>query len=92
MSWDPKSGRSPLGLPLPEKTGRQGIPSMDDLARELGGVRDSRGGVEHLCPDCGFATGTIVVQVCRTCGGSGRIPDEQMVRMFGPSGERAVPS
>lgn len=83
---------SPLGLPLPERTGRQGVPTLDELAAEAGTSR-GRSDVDHLCPDCGgdLAAGRILVEVCKTCGGTGRISDTRMAVLFGPHGERVRP-
>lgn len=90
-SWDPRSGRSPLGLPLPETVGRQHMPEMSEIAAEQRVTRD-RGGeeVEHLCPNCsGTESGLIIIQTCGMCGGRGRLTDDRFTRIFG-SGGRAV--
>ena len=52
-SWNPASGKSPLGLPLPDRVGRQHIPEMSEVAGEQSTTRASRGGddVRHVCPD-----------------------------------------
>ena len=84
-SWTPASGRSPLGLPLPEKTGRQHIPELSEVAAEQGTTRAPRGGddVRHVCPDCGGHLALIVNPSCRRCGGRGWLTPEEMTRMFG---------
>lgn len=85
--------RSPLGLPLPDvRVGRQHIPTLDEMAREVGASRGANE-VGHLCPDCGgdLASGVIHVQICTTCGGVGRISDTRMVLLFGVDGQRTRP-
>jgi hypothetical protein len=92
MTWDQSSGKSPLGLPLPETVGRQHLPTLDEMAREVGTSRGATD-IEHLCPDCGgdLAAGRILIEVCRLCGGSGRISDTRMAALFGPAGSRVQP-
>jgi hypothetical protein len=84
MTWNPASGKSPLGLPLPEHVGRQHIPTLDELAAEKDTTRAARGGddVRHVCFECGGPTALIVVPGCRVCGGVGTLSTEQMDRMF----------
>lgn len=92
MSWDKSSGRSPLGLPLPETVGRQHMPPLDEMAREVGTTRGATD-IEHLCFECGgdTAAGKILIEICRVCGGTGRISDTRMAVLFGPSGGRVQP-
>jgi hypothetical protein len=84
MSWNPASGKSPLGLPLPEHVGNQEIPTLDALAAGHKTTRAPRGGddVRHVCFECGGPTALIVVAGCRVCGGAGTLSTEQMDRIF----------
>lgn len=85
--------KSPLGLPLPEVIGRQAIPDMETLAREHGSTRASRSeDVMHVCFECAgpLASGLILVQTCRYCGGSGLLSDDQLARIMA-AGHGVIP-
>lgn len=83
MTWNPASGKSPLGLPLPDHVGSQRIPTLDELAAGHKTVRADRGGddVRHVCFECGGPLAQVVVP-CRVCGGEGTLSTEQLTRMF----------
>lgn len=67
---DPVSGRI---------VGRQGVPSMAELAADAGTSR-VRGGeqVEHHCPECGSAMTGVAWRPCQVCGGTGLLTDDQL--------------
>ncbi len=82
---------SPLGLPVPDPSSwDQHVPSLEEMARAAG-VSRGRGDVEHVCFECGgHLAPVLTVELCKVCRGAGVLTDDEMDRIFGAGGVRAV--
>jgi hypothetical protein len=71
--------------------GRQGLPTMAELAADVGTTR-ARGGeqVEHHCPECGSAMAGVAWRPCGVCGGSGLLSEDQMSAYLSVQNKRSL--